>query len=113
MNALIVAATCTTAGSALVSSSSRTGTNTWRATYRGMMPDYVLDSLGYDGSRRRQMMAHLHPGQFVLVAEHDGEVVGFVNGGRSRVEDAAHPGEIYAIYVLPSHHGHGHGAALM
>ena len=53
------------------------------------------------------------PAHHVLVAEDDGEVVGFVNGGRSRSADPAYPGEIYAIYVLPAHHGHGHGSALM
>lgn len=91
----------------------RIRTDTWRATYRGLMPDWVLDGLGYDPTRTRRMMAQLRPDVFVLVAEHDGEVVGFVNGGPSRVEDAAHPGEVYAIYVLPSHQGHGHGAALL
>src|SRR5690349_22051398 len=85
----------------------RVRTDTWRATYRGLMPDAVLDRLGYDGTRRREFMARMTPDRFVLVAEHDGEVVGYANGGPSRVADAAHPGEIYAIYVLPSHQGHG------
>jgi GNAT superfamily N-acetyltransferase len=91
----------------------RVRTDTWRAAYRGLMPDEILDRLGYDATRRRHAMAAMPPDRFVLVAEHDRALVGFVNGGRSRVEDAAHPGEIYAIYVLPSHQGHGHGSALM
>ena len=91
----------------------RVRTDTWRAAYRGLMPDAVLDRLGYDGARRRQQMAATGADQFALVAEHDLEVVGFAYGGPSRVEDAAHPGEIYAIYVLPSHQGHRHGSALM
>jgi ribosomal protein S18 acetylase RimI-like enzyme len=48
----------------------------------------------------------------VLVAEHDG-VIGFCIGGPDRFGVASHPSEIYAIYVLPAHHGHGHGAALL
>jgi len=91
----------------------RIRTDTWRATYRGYMPDAVLDAMGYDGSRRRQGMASMPAERFALVAEHEGAVVGFAYGGPSRVEDLAHPGEIYAIYVLPAHQGHGHGAALM
>jgi len=91
----------------------RVRTDTWRVTYRGLMPDAVLDSLGYDSSRRRLHMAAMPADGFVLVAEHVGAVVGFAYGGSSRGEDAAHPGEIYAIYVLPSHQGHGHGSALM
>ena len=91
----------------------RVRTDTWRDTYRGLMPDEVLDRLGYDGTRRREHMTRMRPEQFMLVAEHGGEVVGFSNGGPSRVEDPAHPGEVYAIYVLPSHQGHGHGGELM
>lgn len=91
----------------------RVRTDTWRATYRGRMPDAVLDALGYDGSRRRENLSRMRPDLFALVAEHDGEVVGFCYGGPSRDVDPAHPGEIYAIYVLPEHQGHGHGSALL
>jgi L-amino acid N-acyltransferase YncA len=91
----------------------RVRTDTWRSTYRGLMPAAVLDAMGYDGTRRRQSMAAMPADRFALVAEHDGDVVGFAYGGPSRVEDALHPAEIYAIYVLPAHQGHGHGAALM
>lgn len=88
-------------------------TDTWRDAYRGLIPDAVLDGLGYDGTRRREFMARTRPDRFELVAEHEGRVIGFVNAGRSRDAEAEYPGEIYAIYVLPSHQGHGHGAALM
>lgn len=91
----------------------RVRTDTWRATYRGHMPDALLDGLGYDATRRRQHMSEMPPERFVLVALHDRDVVGFCNGGPSRTEETAYPGEIYAIYVLPEHQGHGHGSALM
>ncbi|HEU5287083.1 MAG TPA: GNAT family N-acetyltransferase [Candidatus Limnocylindria bacterium] len=91
----------------------RVRTDTWRAAYHGLLPARVLDRLGYDGTRRRQTMEMMPRDRFVLVAEHDGEIVGFVNGGPSRVADASHTGEIYAIYVLPSHQSHGHGSALL
>lgn len=90
----------------------RIRTDTWRATYRGMLPDAVLDGLGYDASARRRAMAQMAPERFALVAEHDG-VVGFCYGGPSRVTMPGHPGEIYAVYVLPEHQGHGHGSSLM
>ena len=91
----------------------RIRTDTWRSAYRGMLPDAVLDRLGYDAARRRQSMAAMPPDRFALLATHAGEAVGFCYGGPSRVEDAIHPGEIYAVYVLPSHQGHGHGSALL
>src|SRR5438477_9498922 len=76
----------------------RIRTDTWRHTYRGLMPDAVLDQLGYDGTRRREMMTGMPADWFALIAEHDRDVVGFLYGGRSRVADAVHPGEIYAMY---------------
>lgn len=91
----------------------RVRTDTWRAAYRGLLPDSVLDALGYDSTRRRQQMAAMTADRFALVAEHGGEFIGFAYGGPSRSEDSAHQGEIYAIYVLPAHQGHGHGSALM
>lgn len=91
----------------------RVRTDTWRAAYRGHMPDAVLDGLGYDGSARRRYMAEMSAERFALVAEHDGAVVGFCLGGPTRGSDAAWPGEVYAIYVLPAHQGHGHGGALL
>lgn len=91
----------------------RIRTDTWRDAYRGLMPDAVLDGLGYDATRRRALMSALPPHQFVLVAEDAGEVVGFCVGGRSRPSDERFSGEVYAIYVLPDHHRRGIGRALL
>ena len=89
----------------------RIRTDTWRAAYRGLMPDALLDGLGYDAARRRAAMEVPRPERFVLVADHGG-VVGFCVGGPDRFGVVPHP-EVYAIYVLPEHQGHGHGAALL
>lgn len=91
----------------------RVRTDTWRAAYRGLMPDALLDGLGYDATRRRAFMGALPPHQFVLVAEDEGAVVGFCIGGRSRAPEVEFGGEVYAIYVLPEHHGRGIGRALL
>ena len=58
-------------------------------------------------------MAALPPDQFVLVAEHEGTVVGFCLGGRSRSLEDPFRGEVYAIYVLPERQGRGIGRALL
>lgn len=91
----------------------RVRTDTWRDTYRGLMPDSVLAGLGYDATRRRAQMSALPAHAFVLVAEDDGAVIGFCIGGRSRTPDDPFSGEVYAIYVLPEHHGRGAGRALL
>jgi ribosomal protein S18 acetylase RimI-like enzyme len=91
----------------------RVRTDTWRDAYRGLMPDSLLDGLGYDATRRRVLMAAQAPEQFVLVAEDDDAVIGFCIGGRSRPPEERHRGEVYAIYVLPEHHGRGIGRAML
>ena len=92
----------------------RIRTDTWRDAYRGLIPDSVLDGLGYDATRRRAQMSALPVHAFVLVAEDDGAaVVGFCIGGRSRTPDDPFSGEVYAIYVLPAHQGMGIGRELI
>jgi ribosomal protein S18 acetylase RimI-like enzyme len=91
----------------------RVRTDTWRDAYRGLMPDSLLDGLGYDATRRRALMAALPPHQFALVADDEGAVVGFCLGGRSRAPEDQFGGEVYAIYVLPEHHRRGIGRALL
>jgi GNAT superfamily N-acetyltransferase len=48
-----------------------------------------------------------------IVAVLEGEIVGFSAFGPSRDEDAAGAGEIYALYVDPTHAGSGVGRALL
>jgi GNAT superfamily N-acetyltransferase len=91
----------------------RVRTDTWRVTYRGLMPDTLLDRLDYDATRRRALMSVLPPHQFVLVAEEHDTVVGFCIGGRSRATEDRYRGEVYAIYVLPDHQGQGIGRAML
>jgi len=91
----------------------RVRTDTWRDAYRGLMPDSLLDTLGYDATRRRAQISALPPHQFALVAEEAGEVIGFCLGGRSRTPEDQFGGEVYAIYVLPDHHGRGIGRSLL
>lgn len=93
----------------------------WRAAYRGLVPDAILDGLSVerrtagwlraiDGDAERAPTS-------VWVAEtaEDG-VVGFAAAGPGRDESAPPPdgaGEVYAIYVAPHATGRGHGAALL
>ena len=85
----------------------------WQAAYRGQMPDGYLDRLRpedraayWDGVLRRE---HL-PG-VILVAERDGEVVGFAAAGPSPDPEGA--GELFAIDLDPDHWGSGAGRALL
>ena len=86
----------------------------WRTTYRRLMPDAVLDKLSVS-SREKFWYQVLEQGrsQFAFVAtDAQGKVVGFVNGGLERGEDPVYTAELYALYLLKEQQGQGYGKAL-
>ena len=98
----------------------------WMAAYRGVMAEAFLDTLSPAGfeSYARPRLEKPEAGQCYLVAESDGEVVGFSRAGPTRsispTGDALPTGftdhagaELYAVYVLPRVFGSGSGAALL
>ncbi|MGX1547891.1 N-acetyltransferase family protein [Streptomyces adustus] len=88
----------------------------WQSAYRGLMPQAYLDGLSAaaDAERRRTWFTRGDVRVGNLVAERDGELVGWAAHGpyrdsEVRTEDA----ELYAIYVHPGHYGGGVGRALL
>ncbi len=91
----------------------RVHVDSWRTTYRGIVPQGVIDSFTYE-QREELWRRALSPdnASFVYVAEEDGEVVGFASGGPAREDAPNHDGELYAIYLLQEHQGRGTGRRL-
>jgi ribosomal protein S18 acetylase RimI-like enzyme len=87
---------------------------TWRAAYRGQMPDAVLDAL--DVNRRKTFWSNRLATQphGVSVAEVNEEIVGFCDLIPSRDTDSKSQkvGEIAAIYVHPEFWRKGAGKEL-
>jgi ribosomal protein S18 acetylase RimI-like enzyme len=85
----------------------------WQAAYRGHMPDGYLDGLRAEDRAAgwERALGVERPRGVVLVAERDGEVVGFATVGPA--EDPEGAGELYAINVDPAHWGTGAGRALL
>jgi GNAT superfamily N-acetyltransferase len=87
----------------------------WRATYRGLLPDAYLDRLSVDEreAQRREVLRDPSGEWGTLVAEEDGRVIGFAAYGPSRDDDAPPgTGEIPAIYLAPEVVGTGVGRDL-
>ena len=89
----------------------------WQAGYRGIIAGAILDAITVDDRERLWRGYLTDPDDEIrtLVAEQNGEVVGFVSlAAESRDDDAA-PGvaEIPALYVDPARWRSGAGRALV
>jgi len=86
----------------------------WRAAYRGLVPQDFLDALS-EAERARRWRERLEVGQerSIWVAEEGGRVVGFHSAGPGRDEDAGGDRELYALYVVEEAWGGGAGPALL
>ncbi len=90
--------------------------DSWRTTYRGIVPDQVLDDLDYDRNaiRQRTLLSDLGEMKCFFVATVDsGRIVGFAIGGPNRIEGTGYGGELYGIYLLKEYQGQGIGRALV
>ena len=89
--------------------------DSWRTTYRGIIPEAYLASLSYEeGEKRWAARLSDSAGKIcVYVAENEaGQIVGFVCGGPDRDNDPVYKGELYAIYILQTAQGQGLGRRL-
>jgi ribosomal protein S18 acetylase RimI-like enzyme len=88
----------------------------WRETYRGMIPDSVIE--GYSEEKRRRQwrqaiaLGKSGPAVFVAIDANDAPI-GFGAAGKARDPALKADAEIYAIYVVQSAHGQGAGRALL
>lgn len=88
--------------------------DSWRTTYKGIVPQRIIDSFTYE-AREELWRRALSPDNatFVYVAEDaDGQIVGFASGGPARQDAPKHESELYAIYLLQEHQGRGIGRQL-
>ena len=89
--------------------------DSWRTTYRGLMPDSILAALSVEqrAAMWQQAAEAIQKGEsrsLLLVAEDPAEgIIGFASAGPEREEGSGFDGEFYAIYLLEHHQGRGVG----
>ncbi|MCC2676092.1 MAG: acetyltransferase, family [Ramlibacter sp.] len=85
----------------------------WRRAYAGVLPQATLDGLSVDARSRMWSQAIAGTRGRVLVAEQEGQLLGFAAFGHCRDEGSAPTDhELWAIYVAPSRWRAGAGRAL-
>ena len=87
----------------------------WRATYRGIVPDSYLDAMSAEENAPQwEPAAHgEQAGARLLMCEEEGRAVGFAAFGAARPPQFGYSGELYAIYFLPGAMGKGFGSVLV
>ncbi len=88
----------------------------WRAAYRGIVPDDLLDAITVESRRQHweSVLAAPDGTEFVYVAEGaDGRLLGIASGGPEVSGDPQYHGELYVLHVRPDAQGQGVGRALM
>jgi GNAT superfamily N-acetyltransferase len=100
-----------------VSQMARVHVQTWQETYRGLMPDVVLDDPGFPAARERMWTEVLTDERYrqnrAAVAERDDELVGIAMSGPADDATAAWTRQLYVLYVYAADHGTGAGRALL
>jgi L-amino acid N-acyltransferase YncA len=92
----------------------RINVDSWRAAYCGIVADAVLDSLSYaDHEDRWQLRVQENTQAIILVAEQEnGQIAGYIMGGKERTGDPVYDAELYAIYLDPTCTRQGIGTQL-
>lgn len=88
----------------------------WQTTYRGLLPDAFLDGLTPENRAEfwRRPLTSRPKGWHMLVAEEEGEIVGFACGSGEWGEPRPGcEGHVNAIYVLSGRRGIGIGTRLL
>ena len=95
----------------------RVNVRCWRETYRGLMPDALLDDPGFLSARERFWTVALTDERYrnnrAAVAERDSGMVGIAMSGPPLEAETAWTRQLYVLYVHADEHGRGAGPALL
>jgi GNAT superfamily N-acetyltransferase len=100
-----------------VAQMARVNVRCWQETYRGLMPNAVLDDPDFLAARERFWTAALTDERYrenrSAVAERDGKLIGIAMSGPPLDAAAAWTRQLYVLYVYAADHGTGAGRALL
>ena len=93
--------------------------DTWRTTYRDIIPESYIAKLSYQKRQERwiEMLStkiEEEKKHFAyVVKDNTGKIIAFADGGLLRNSDSIYQGELYAIYILEAYQRQGIGRKLI
>ena len=94
----------------------RVHVDSWRSSYRGIVPQEILSGLSYDERQKLwdNILNSSRSDRHCFVAESQrAQIVGFACGGVARESSRNYKGEIYSIYLLQDYQRGGIGRRLL
>ena len=87
----------------------------WQTAYRGLMTDDLLDGLSVEQREGgwRRIIGDQNAAAHTIVADRDGDIVGWASFGSGRDEGASEQGELWGLYAHPNAFSTGVGHALI
>jgi ribosomal protein S18 acetylase RimI-like enzyme len=88
----------------------------WKTTYEEIVPSSYLQQLSVTEKEQLWQRGLQQDKHYIFVVEEDGNVCGFISGGRNRAtqgKESEYEGEIYAIYLLKEAQRKGYGKELV
>jgi len=88
---------------------------TWRATYRNLMPREYLASLNLEEFEKnwKSAIESLDGTRLRILAEENKQIVGYLSAGPPKSQVPEYSDELFGIYVHPSHQGKRIGKKLL
>ncbi|PEK14262.1 GNAT family N-acetyltransferase [Bacillus toyonensis] len=92
---------------------SRVYVDSWRTTYRSLVPDDYLDELSYEDTEKKWIdFLNNENEPFIYVAiNNTGKIIGFASG--KSLDEKNFDGELYSLYLLQACRGLGVGKQLV
>lgn len=88
--------------------------DSWRTTYKGIIPDDFLKNLTYEQRTELWRSNILKEENYVIVAENNnGQIVGFADAWKRETNIVDNSGDLTSIYLLEEYQGKGIGKKLL
>jgi GNAT superfamily N-acetyltransferase len=85
----------------------------WRATYRGILPQTYLSGLQAAHAARSIRHTLMDPRTLCLMVDSEQGGVGYISAGPERGQDQIYDAELYELYLLPAVQRQGLGRQLL
>lgn len=87
--------------------------DSWRTTYKGIIPDEFLTNLSYDKRTEAWKQNIAKEDNYVVVAENEmGQIIGFADAWKRETNLEENTGDLTSIYLLEEYQGMGIGKKL-